>query len=201
VVNVATLVKRSHLLRDEHKELIGRLEQLRNDQRHNNYIPAELFRFIEDLRTEVASLRSMVFELMEEKRFRMEEEEKKAKMEEERKAKMVVFQFDRFTAPNLVTMSKNVEESSCTMTYTGAGQHNYGSSSIPLPRDRPSQWLVDIISHQIGGWMMLGVIGTLQAVAASHRDATCYAWASDGVFKGGAYNYTEDDDDAPCWVT
>ena len=88
MVNIATLIKRSNLLRDEHRALIGRLEQLRNDQRHNNYIPAELFRFIEDLRTEVASLRSMVSELMEEKRLRMEEEEKKAKMEEEKKAKM-----------------------------------------------------------------------------------------------------------------
>ena len=189
MVNVATLVKRSHLLRDEHRELIGRLEQLRNDQRHNNYIPAELFRFIEDLRTEVASLRSMVFELMEEKRFRMEEEEKKAKMEEEeKKAKMIVFQFDRFSAPNLVTVSKNVEESSCTMTYTGTG-HNYGSSSIPLPRDRPSQWVVDIISLPSGGWVMLGVIGNLQAVSGSHNDATCYAWAcSNQVWIRGAHN-------------
>eukprot|EP01036_Dinobryon_divergens_P026255 gene26255-34879_t len=189
VVNVATLVKRSHLLRDEHRELVGRLEQLRNDQRHNNYIPAELFRFIEDLRTEVASLRSMVFELMEEKRFRMEEEEKKAKMEEEKKAKMAVFQFDHFSAPNLVTVSKNMEESSCTMTYPGpATGFNYVSSSIPLPRDRSSQWVVDIVSHK-SGWVMLGVIGNLQAVSDSRNDATCYAWAcSNQVWIRGAHN-------------
>ena len=197
MVNVATLVKRSHLLKDEHRELMGRLEQLRNDQLHNNYIPAELFRFIEDLRAEVTSLRSMVFELMEEKRSRVEEEERRARIvEEERRARMVVFQFDRFSAPNPVTTAMNVEDASCTMTYSGTG-HNYAISSIPLPRDRPSQWQVDIISHH-SGWVMLGVIGTLQASSAnSYSDATCYAWAaSNQVYIRGSCNASHGS-----WVT
>eukprot|EP00597_Dinobryon_sp_UTEXLB2267_P017846 CAMPEP_0201112128 /NCGR_PEP_ID=MMETSP0812-20130820/77056_1 /ASSEMBLY_ACC=CAM_ASM_000668 /TAXON_ID=98059 /ORGANISM="Dinobryon sp., Strain UTEXLB2267" /LENGTH=314 /DNA_ID=CAMNT_0047375387 /DNA_START=44 /DNA_END=986 /DNA_ORIENTATION=- len=52
VVNIATLVKRSHILKEECKQLTQRLEQLRESQRHNKYSPVELFRLIEDLRKE-----------------------------------------------------------------------------------------------------------------------------------------------------
>mmetsp|Transcript_12680 Transcript_12680/g.17304 ORF Transcript_12680/g.17304 Transcript_12680/m.17304 type:complete len:99 (+) Transcript_12680:420-716(+) len=57
-VNIATLVKRAHKLKDECKELTQRLEQLREIQRHNNkYSPLVLFRLIEDLRKELISQR------------------------------------------------------------------------------------------------------------------------------------------------
>lgn len=177
VANVAILVKQSYLLKDGRRTLAHRLEQLREDQLHNNYIPAELFRFIEDLRGEVVSLRSMVLELTEEKRSR-EEKESEREREKERKMK-VVFQFDTFSAGDLVAVTRATD--SCTLIYSGHTAHNYAISSSPLRRDGPSRWQVDITSLSSGGWVMLGIIGNLRpANPHTHTDSTCYAWACSG---------------------
>eukprot|EP00597_Dinobryon_sp_UTEXLB2267_P002338 CAMPEP_0170072192 /NCGR_PEP_ID=MMETSP0019_2-20121128/9896_1 /TAXON_ID=98059 /ORGANISM="Dinobryon sp., Strain UTEXLB2267" /LENGTH=285 /DNA_ID=CAMNT_0010281049 /DNA_START=48 /DNA_END=901 /DNA_ORIENTATION=- len=66
VVNIATLVKRSHILKEECKQLTQRLEQLRESQRHNKNSPVELFRLIEDLRKEMVSQRTEISTLKEE---------------------------------------------------------------------------------------------------------------------------------------
>eukprot|EP01037_Dinobryon_pediforme_P013301 gene13301-13413_t len=58
VVNIANLVKRAHTLSVERAELEERLDHLREDRRHNNYLPGELYRFIQELRTEVGSLKA-----------------------------------------------------------------------------------------------------------------------------------------------
>ncbi len=170
MANVATIVKHSHILKDEHRALARKLEQLQEDQRHNNYIPAELFRFIDDLRSEVASLRSIVLELSEEKRSRDEKEKQKQKQKNR-----VVFQFN--TLPTDIVM--DVTYYPYTLTYNGTyggSSHSHVTSSAPLSRDRPSQWQVDIISHT---GVMLGVIGkNLPATAKnSFSDSSFYAWA------------------------
>ena len=60
VVNIATLVKRAHTLSVERVGLEKRLENLREDRQNNSYLPGELYRFIQQMRTEGNSLRSEV---------------------------------------------------------------------------------------------------------------------------------------------
>ena len=173
VINVASLWKRAQALREERTLLKNRLEQMQKDRMHNNYIPAELFHFIEGLRAELASVR---LELAEEKRAR----------EEDKKAMTVwmesMIYFDIFSAPQFVVTSKNfnfLKNSSNTMTYSGpSGVHNYAISSIPLCRDRPYQWKVEILSLSKDGWVLLGIIGKLlkSADGVSRHDNTCYGW-------------------------
>ena len=89
---------------------------------------AELFRFIDDLRSEVASLRSIVLELSEEKRSRDEKEKQKQK-------NRVVFQFN--TLPTDIVM--DVTYYPYTLTYNGTyggSSHSHVTSSAPLSRDR-----------------------------------------------------------------
>jgi len=66
VANIATLVKRAHILKEEYKKLTQQLDQLRESQRHNKYSSVELFRLIEDLRKEVVSQRIDIVTLREE---------------------------------------------------------------------------------------------------------------------------------------
>jgi hypothetical protein len=71
-----------------------------------------------------------------------------------------------------------VIDTSCTLTYNGSTRNHCNvTSPAPLPRDRPSQWQVDIINLIPSAWVMLGVIGSLSASADSFNDTTCYAWA------------------------
>lgn len=176
VINIATLVKHSHVLNEECKELAQKLEQLREDRRHNNYIPAELYRFIVNLRGEVVSLRSRLTFL-------------EAEIEEAKKAKVVAFQFDSLSAPLLTTVTSG-NNSSCTVVYNGSG-HNFAISSIPLHRDRPSLWQVDIVSIPANRWVLLGVVGELQPDSNSFSVDSCYAWGSNnsvyvaGVLQSG----------------
>ena len=178
MANVAALVKRSHILKDEHRALDRKLEHFREDQLHNNYIPAELFRFIEDLRSEVASLRSIVLELSEEKRSREEKEKNR-----------VVFEFNTLP-PNIIIW--DVADHSCTLTYNGVnGFYNNAISSVPLPRDRPSQWQITItsLSTYASGWVMLGVVPGeyMPATARSIDDSSSYGWAcSNQVYCAGS---------------
>ena len=174
MVNIAKLGKRSHEKKDEHRKLARKLEQLREDQKHNNYIPAEMFRFIEDLRTEVALLRSMVLELTEERRRSNEEKEK-----EKTVANRVEFQFDTLPA-NLVTVTRDglLPDSTCTLTYCVRNAHNYVTSSTPLPPDRPSKWQVYITNLRVSAWVVLGVMGSPSASEQHNAFSMCYAWGS-----------------------
>jgi len=104
VVNIATLVKRAHTLKEEKEPLTRRLEQLRDDQRNNKYTPGELFRLIQDLRRdhqdEIVSLRSRISELeaVEEAR-KLEEAAKK-----EEREKMVSLDFGSLSFPRATTV-------------------------------------------------------------------------------------------------
>ena len=148
VANIATLVKRAHLLSVERAGLEERLRNLREDRQHNDYMPGELYRFIQQLRTEVDSLRTEVDEL------------KKSKQEQDERLRNIGrISFDLFS--NLAQTVWNPATS--TLTYYGPTAHNYAVCSVPLPNDRLSQWKVDIVTLS-KPWLFLGIIGKAQGI-------------------------------------
>jgi len=197
VANIATLVKRAHMLKEECKELTQRLEQLRESQRHNKYSPVELFRLIEDLRKEVVSQRTEIVTLREEtavirtqmERMRKEVEERMGSEEDASNVTAAAFRFDilssltaTFAAPGLTTVTAG-EAASVTVAYSSPYfADNYAISSIPLHRSRPSQWQMEVINP---GWMVLGVIGNLQPPSSSWNDVTSFGWCSNGFVVAG----------------
>ena len=182
VVNIATLVKRAYSLSVERAGLEERLVNLREDRRHNSYLPGELYRFIQQLRTEVDSLQSRVREL---EAFKAEKE-RQEKEEQERRRIGAASSFDLFSNPAETSWNS----STSTLTYSGPIAHNYAVSTVPLPSDRPFQWKVEVVSAP-SNWLFLGIIGKTQGIASDNQnqsssDSSCYGWGpSNGVFVAG----------------
>jgi len=180
VVNIATLAKQAHIMKEECKELTEKLGQLREDQHHNQYIPAELFRFIEDLQREVDILRSDVLSLRAENVKEVASLNSRilvleAEAEEAKTLKVEAFQFDILSAPQETTVTK--EGNSCTISFSGTGSHHFAISSIPLDLSRPSQWQVDIVNlPDSSSWAVLGIIGNLHPAYPYFYDVSCFGW-------------------------
>ena len=176
VVNIATLVKRAHLLSVERTELEVRLGNLREDRRNNSYLPGELFRFIKQLQDKVEELESRLAEVEALKTKKAEELDSRA------------LQFDLFSNPAQTSWNP----ATSTLTYLGpASSYHFASSSVPLPSDHSIEWKLEIIANN--NWVMLGIIGKNEGIAlnGSYSDATCYDWGTDnyvcvaGVHKPG----------------
>lgn len=191
VVNIANLVKRAHTLSVERAELEERLDHLREDRRHNNYLPGELYRFIQELRTEVGSLKAEN-ESLRRRVTDLESKELGRRQREEEAARREIIA--RYSFNLFSNLAQTVwTPTAATLTYTGSG-HNYAICSVPLYSDRPFRWRVEITALPANNWVFLGVIGKNQGITAtSYSDSTTYGWACSGqVYVAGGNHASRD---------
>ena len=193
VADVATLVKKAYDLSVQRTELKQRLKYLKEDNQHVVYLPGELYRFIQQLRTEmeskVASLRSENQLLkdrvtaLEAIQIRKEEEER----EQERLWIIAMTTFDHFSNPAQTTWNPVTS----TLTYfSDLEVNNYAICSVPLPEDRPFRWKVEISSLPNNHGLILGLIGKDQRFHEdSNEGGLSYGWGCVGnVFAGEGHS-------------
>ena len=193
MADVATLVKRAYDLSVQRAELEQRLQYLKEDNQRVDYLPGELFRFIQQLRTEmeskVASLR-LENQLLKDRvtaleaiQARKEEEER----EQERLWIIAMTTFDHFSNPAQTTWNPVTS----TLTYiSDCGINNFAICRVPLPEDRPFRWKVEITSLPNNRGLFLGLLGMEQGLYdESHSSRTFYGWGCEAnIFPGGGHS-------------
>ena len=203
VVNIATLVKRAHLLSAERYELEGRLASLREDRRHNDFMPGELYRFIQQQRTEIDSLRALRAEVDE---LKAKAEKIKHEDDEKERLRLVIGRtyFDVFSEPDTTTWNPITSELKyCLKKLTleeirslpvkpalsdpsvVRGPFAEAASSTPLPTDRPFQWKVEILSMVRTNEFFLGIIVRNQGVNNDSftLNITRHGWSNVAISK------------------